>query len=133
MNALRRHSWKRGVFATEAMVALGILTVVALPLAYSSLQAPRQVSADYRRTVLLELLDGEAEILAAGAARSVPDGSFPWIISAASTTNLPPGRFLLTRRGSEARLEWQPEHTRWGRPVVREFRIAEPLSKERFP
>ena len=42
----QRHRCSHGAFlATEAVVAMGILTLVALPLAYSFLQAPRRVAA----------------------------------------------------------------------------------------
>lgn len=104
---------------------MGILTLVALPLAYSFLQAPRQVAADYQRTVVLELVDGEAEILAAGAGGTVTAGSHPWTIAAASSTNLPPGHFTFIRNGTQGRLEWRPDHRRDGRPILRTFVIRE--------
>lgn len=133
MSPIPLRSAPRAFLATEAMVALGILTAVALPLAYGFLQAPRRVAADYQRTVLLELVDGEAEILAAGAARMVPDGSHPWTISAASLTNLPAGQFAFVREGTRGHLEWRPESARQGRPVVREFLIRTPSETGRRP
>jgi len=125
---------KCGAFlATEAVVALGILTAVALPLAYGFLQAPRRIAADYRRTVLLELVDGEAEILAAGAGRVVSDGSHPWTLRGASVTNLPPGKIFFVRAGVKGRLEWRAQDERNGRPVIREFIIQDPVLTQRQP
>ncbi len=119
--------------ATEAVVAMGILTAVALPLAYGFLQAPRRIAADYQRTVLLELVDGEAEILAAGAGRVVSDGSHPWTLRGASITNLPPGKTTFVRAGAKGRLEWRAQDERKGRPVIREFLIQDPARSQRQP
>lgn len=124
---------RRAFLATDAIVAMGILTLVALPLAYSFLQAPRRVAADYQRAVVLELVDGEAEVLAAGAGRMVPDGSHPWTLTGDSVTNLPAGRFLFVRDGAQGRLEWRPDHSRDGRPVVRAFAIRETGTAGKHP
>ena len=117
---------ERAFLATEMVVALGILVVVALPLAYAHVDALRRVAADYRRTALLELIDGEAEILAAGAARSIAEGRHEWTFHGASARNLPAGHLTLTREGNRARLEWIPTDRRQGRPVLREFTLRNP-------
>ena len=119
--------------ATDAVVAMGILTAVALPLAYGFLQAPRRIAADYQRTVLLELVDGEAEILAAGAGRVVSDGSHPWSLRGTSVTNLPPGKTTFVRAGAKGRLEWRAQDERKGQPVIREFLIQDPDRTGRQP
>lgn len=121
---------RRGFLATEMVVALGLLVAVALPLAYSHVGALRRVAADYQRTVVLELVDGEAEILAASAAAGVADGRHDWTIPASSARNLPPGTFVLTREGRRARLEWIPSDRRAGRPVVRDFTLRDPAQRQ---
>ena len=124
---------ERAFLATEMVVALGILVVVALPLAYAHVDALRRVAADYRRTALLELVDGEAEILAAGAARVVTDGRHAWTLRGASARNVPAGQAILTREGNRARLEWIPADRRQGRPVLREFTLRTPSEPKGKP
>ncbi|MBN8246988.1 MAG: hypothetical protein J0L84_06035 [Verrucomicrobia bacterium] len=124
---------QRAFLATEMVVALGLLVVVALPLAYAHVGSLRRVAADYQRTVVLELVDGEAEILAAGAAAAVAEGRQDWTLQAASVRNVPAGKFTLTREGRRFRLEWNPADRRQGRPVVREFTLREPVQTRTQP
>ena len=74
--------------------------------------------AHYHRAVALELVDGEMEVLAAGEGERYPDGIHDYRVNADSVTNLPPGRFQLTRAGRHLRLEWIPKEK--GRKVLRE-------------
>jgi hypothetical protein len=71
----------------------------------------------------MELVDGEAEILAAGGWRNHPAGTHPYAVNAAATTNLPPGEFSLTIEPGGFRLEWKPAVKDHGGRVVREVTL----------
>jgi hypothetical protein len=91
----------------ELVVAIAILAIAVLPLAYS-LSAELKLARDfYQHAVAASLVDGEFEVLAAGAWRDHPQGSHSYIVRAASRTNLPPGEFVLTISGQNVRLEWR--------------------------
>jgi hypothetical protein len=109
-----------GWLMVDAMVALAILILALIPLAYSYEREHRLARAYYQRAVAMEIVDGELEVLRAGAWRRFTEGAQPYTVRAESATNLPPGRFVLTRAGRHLRLEWLPEGRRRGSPVSRE-------------
>jgi len=111
---------KRGSLTIELMVALGILTATVIPLAYSFVQEQRVCRAYYWRAVAMEIVDGEMEILAAGAWHDFKEGAHPYAVTAEAAKNLPPGKFVLGVRGQHLRLEWRPDSPRNGATVVRE-------------
>ena len=74
----------------------------------------------YRDAVAMEILDGEAEVLAAGGWRNFTEGRHELKPTANAARNLPAGRFLLTREAQRVRLEWQPER---GRKMAREIKL----------
>ena len=114
--------WReRGMLSTELLVAMAILVVAFLPLAYSLTQETRLLRANYWRGVAMEIVDGEAEILAAGEWQAFPEGRHPYVVRAAAATNLPPGQFHLTRTGNRLRLEWKSDERRAIGAVVREI------------
>src|SRR5512142_428082 len=100
---------ERGWLMIELLVAITLLLVAVLPLAYSFGSEKRFVRSAYQRAIAMELVDGEAEVLAAGTWRDFPPGKHPYEIRAAAVTNLPPGRFLLDVEAGRFRLEWQPQ------------------------
>jgi hypothetical protein len=102
---------------------MAILVVAMLPLSYAFLHERQLSRALYYRAVAIEIVDGEMEILRAGAAREFGDGARPYSVSPQSATNLPPGRFLLTREGRRVRLEWLPEKRNQGGRVYREVEL----------
>jgi hypothetical protein len=63
------------------------------------------------------------EILAAGEWRAYPEGSQPYTVHARAATNLPPGKFQLTRAGNHLRLEWSSTGKRDVGVVVREVTV----------
>jgi hypothetical protein len=63
------------------------------------------------------------EILAAGAARDLPDGARRYDVSAVAAGQLPPGHFQLTKTGNHLRLEWLPDKRRGLGAVVREANL----------
>jgi hypothetical protein len=116
----RQHLKQRGFMMTEMVMAMVILVVAMLPLAFSANADARLFRATYQRAVAMEIVDGEMEILAAGEWRNFPEGAHPYTIHANAAANLPPGHFLLTRTGRQLRLEWSSTKKQGIGPVVRE-------------
>ena len=109
----------------EVMVALGVLMAVVTPLVFTILQDQRQARDLYLRAVVMEIVDGEMEVLAAGAWREHELGPHEYSINANSATNLPPGKFIFTRTEKNIRLEWRPQDEFAGHriKVTREARL----------
>ena len=105
---------------TEMMVAMGILVIAVLPLAFSVAQERRLLWACYNRAVAMEIVDGEMEVLLAGAWRTLPQGTQDYVPHAFAATNLPRGKFQLTVADRHLRLEWRPVNKDSGGKVVRE-------------
>jgi hypothetical protein len=114
---------ERGALTADLVVAMAILVVAAIPLAFAFEQETGICRARYNEAVAMEIVDGEMEILAAGEWRAFPVGTNVYRVQAAAARNLPAGRFLLTVGEQKLRLEWKPEKHRVGRPVVREVRL----------
>ena len=98
---------------------------VVTPLVFTILQDQRQARDLYLRAVVMEIVDGEMEVLAAGAWREHELGPREYSINANSATNLPPGKFIFTRTEKNIRLEWRPQDEFAGRriKVTREARL----------
>lgn len=111
---------QRGLLMTELVIALAILTIAVLPLGYSYVREGRALRSTYQRAVAVEIVDGELELLVAGAGRAFPQGTTEYPVTAGAAVNLPPGKFELTRTGSHLRLEWQAAKRQGSGPVVRE-------------
>jgi hypothetical protein len=101
----RRH----GFLSTDMVVAMAILMLALAPLALSFLHEKRMARACYERAIAMEIVDGEKEILAAGAWKRFGIGTHAYEVRAASAANLPPGRFELTITTNRLRLTWRPE------------------------
>jgi hypothetical protein len=112
-----------GALMVELLVAMALLTGALLPLAYSLASEKRLARATYQRAVAMEIVDGELEILAAGAWRAFTAGTHEYPVRALSATNLPPGRFVLTIHNKTVRLEWRPSLKMHGGPVIREVTL----------
>jgi hypothetical protein len=111
---------ERGSLMIELVIALGILTAAIIPLGYSFAQEKRFCRVYYWRAVAMEIVDGEMEILAAGDWRSFQEGPYPYTVKCDAAKNLPPGQFVLSIRGKQLRLQWQPTNPRDCGPVIRE-------------
>ena len=109
-----------GSLMAELLVAVSILMIVLLPVAYSFHQEQRLMRSYYTRAAAMEIVDGEMEVLMAGEWRNFTPGTHTYTVNAQSTTNLLPGQFTLTLTTNKVRLEWQPELKDVGGPVVRE-------------
>jgi hypothetical protein len=118
--ARANHRQAGGWMVLEAVVALGILISVMIPISFSFVSEHRACRASYYHAVAMELVDGEMEILRAGEWRQFPRGSQPYSVTSPAAANLPPGRFILTVQERLLRLEWQPGAKDQGGKVTRE-------------
>ena len=109
-----------GFLEVDLLVAMAILTLAVVPLGYSFARERQMLKIEYQRSVANEIVDGEMEILAAGAGKSFPDGSQNYSVRANAASQLPPGHFQLTKTGNHLRLEWAPGEKRGVSAVVRE-------------
>ena len=113
----------RGFLEVDLMVGLAILTIAVLPLGFGFVRERQMLRIEYTRAVANEIVDGEMEILAAGAAKNLPDGAQNYPVHAGAASQLPAGHFELTKNGNRLRLEWLPDKRRRGGPVVREITL----------
>jgi len=110
----------RGALNTELVFALGVLVSVMMPMAYAFIEEAKTARIYYQDAIAMEILDGETEALAAGNWKAYPEGEHQLQVSGAAVTNLPPGRFVLTRSAKALRVEWQPTK---GRRMIREVKL----------
>jgi len=109
-----------GSMMAEMMVAIAILMLVIVPVAYSFDAEKRAARATYDHAIAMEIVDGEMEVLLAGEWRAFTPGTHPYPVKANALTNLPPGEFTLTLTTNHVRLEWKPSMKRRGGSIVRE-------------
>lgn len=119
----RRPAKQGGFMMAEMVMAMSILVIAMLPLAFSSKSDARLFKATYQRAVAMEIVDGEMEILTAGAWHDFPEGTHPYSVHARSAANLPAGQFQLTRKGQYLRLEWSSTKKQGIGPIVREATV----------
>lgn len=116
-------SWKRGALITELVVAMAILAIAVLPLAFTFAHERQLLRRSYAHAVAMEIVDGELEILAAGEWRAFRSGTQPYAVKAEAAPNLPPGRFELTITTNRVRLKWIPQENHFGGGITREVQI----------
>ena len=114
---------EHGLLMVDMVVGMAILTLAIMPVAFSFVRERQLLHAAYCRAVAVEIVDGEMEILAAGAARDLPDGAQTYAVHASAAASLPPGHFQLTKTGNHLRLEWTPEAHQGIGVVVREVTL----------
>jgi hypothetical protein len=115
-----RKKFERGILQMDLAAGLVILALAIVPLGFSFAKERQVLKLEYQRSVIIELVDGEMEILAAGAARNLPDGTQNLPVSSRAIEKLPPGHFQMNKAGSHLRLEWQPDKKCGISPVSRE-------------
>src|SRR5215472_13749017 len=81
--------YQRGILEVDLAMAMLILTVAIMPLAFSFAREREVLHADYWRAVADEVVDGEMEILAAGDWKKFPDGANVYTVHSNAATNLP--------------------------------------------
>ena len=109
-----------GFLEVDLLIGLAILTLAVVPLGFAFARERHVLKIEYCRSVANEIVDGEMEILAAGAAKNLPDGAHAFTVHANAASQLPPGHFQLTKNGNHLRLEWMPDKKRGVSAVVRE-------------
>ncbi|HEX5400521.1 MAG TPA: hypothetical protein VFY06_15850 [Verrucomicrobiae bacterium] len=114
---------RRGALMMDAVVAMAILAIAVVPLGFSFAKEHRLLNVEYQRAVATEIVDGEMEVLAAGAWKDFPDGSQNYSVHAGAATSLPPGHFQLTKTGNHLHLEWTADKRQGIGPVVREVTL----------
>lgn len=107
----------------DLIVALFILGLAIVPLGFSFAHEQKALRVDYCRAIANEIVDGECEVLAAGAGKEFSDGSHPYSVHCGATKNLPAGHFQLTKTGAHLRLEWSPDAHEGVGAVIREITI----------
>jgi hypothetical protein len=117
----RKRGSRLGFLEVDLVVGLAILTLAVVPLGYSFARERQLLRAEYCHSVINELVDGEMEILAAGAGKSISEGSQVYAVHSRAAVNLPPGHFQLTRTGKRLRLEWTSDQKCGVSPVAREI------------
>lgn len=98
---------RAGYLTTDAVVAMAMLVLVLIPLTMILLPQRQLAKAYYEEAVLLEILDGELEVLRAGAWRELGPGRHPYAVRAQAVQSLPEGQFTVIVEASRVRLEWQ--------------------------
>ena len=119
----RKFHRARGFLEVDMLVAVAILTLAVLPLGYSFVRERQVLRIEYGRAIANEIVDGEMEILAAGAGQNLLAGPQVYSVHANAASQLPPGHFQLTKNGNHLRLEWTPDKKRGLGPVVREITL----------
>jgi hypothetical protein len=112
-----------GFLQIDLVIGMAILSIAIIPLGISFAHEQRMLRTEYVRCVADEIVDGEAEILAAGNWENVPDGAQDYSVKSKAAAHLPAGRFQLTKTGNHLRLEWTPERLHGVSAVVREVTI----------
>jgi hypothetical protein len=120
---MKANAKKQGMALVEMLVAMGILVLVMIPISLSFMGEKREFGIYYHRAIALEVLDGEMEILRAGEWRAFQEGTQAYSVKNPSATNLPPGRFVLTRQDRHLRLQWLPAAKNQGGLVTREIDV----------
>lgn len=128
MNTHSSRARIRGHLQVDLLTAIGLVVLGVLPLGFGFVHHRKLVRDATTRAIVLELLDGEMEVLAAGEHRSFTNAVQAFPLKGAAVLNLPPGSCTLTRSvpanaGIDLALEWKPEHTGTLQPVRRALRI----------
>ncbi len=114
---------RRGVLEIDLAMAMLVLTVAIMPLAFSFAKEREVLHMEYCRAVANEIVDGEMEILVAGDWKNFPDGSNIYTVHSRAAANLPAGHFELTKTKNHLRLEWLPDRRQGIGTVIREITV----------
>jgi len=117
-----KRSSERGVLEVDILIAIALLFIAAIPLMCSFGSDARALRFDYDRAVAMECVDGEMEVLAAGAWRHHPLGTNQITLSGNAARNLHPPTATLICQTNSIRLEWHPDGRR-SPHVARELKL----------
>lgn len=113
---------ERGMLEVDMTIAITILFLAVLPLAYSFGSDAKAMRRNYERAIAMELLDGKMEMLAAGAWRNHPPGTNEIRLTGNAAINLTTNRALLIIQPDRIRLEWRPAN-RTSLGITRELKL----------
>lgn len=119
----RKRLARLGFLEVDLVVGLAILTLAVVPLGFAFARERQVLKIEYLHSVVNEIVDGEMEILAAGAGKNLPEGSQVYAVHSRAAANLPLGHFQLMKTGNHLRLEWVAEEKCGVSPVVREVTL----------
>lgn len=108
---------------TELVIALGIVALVLIPLGFSTLAERKLEQMERQRAVAMMIVDGEMEVLRAGAWRALEPGEHDYAVRAESAATLPAGSFVTTLTNGLLRLEWRPAGRHQGGVIAREVKL----------
>lgn len=97
-----------GFLEADLVIALALLLVAVLPLAYAFRADFKALRFANERAAALSLVDGQMELLMAGGARTLAQGTNVITLTGAAVANLSTNRALVIREGGRIRLEWRP-------------------------
>ena len=106
----------------DMTIAITILFLAVLPLAYSFASDAKAMRRIYERAIAMELLDGKMEVLAAGAWKNYPTGTNEIRLTGNAATNLTTDRALLIIKPELIRLEWHTGNRR-SQGIIRETKL----------
>jgi hypothetical protein len=111
---------QRGFLMVDLAIGLAVLSIAIIPLGYAFNRERQALKVEYFRAAAGEVVDGEMEILTAGAAKQFPDGTQPYAVNSRAGAILPPGHFELTKTADHLRLTWTPDGKMGVGAVIRE-------------
>ena len=123
INARNPGQRQHGILMVDLAMAMIVLSLAILPLAFLFARERDVLRLDYFRSVADEVVDGEMEILAAGDWKNFPDGARAYPVHSQAAANLPAGHFELTKTGNHLRLEWIPDRRQGIGVVSREVTV----------
>lgn len=119
-----RQKSQRGFLGVELVVAISILAIAILPLAFTLVRDQELFRAYQVQAAILEVLDGELEVLAAGYVNDFPNGVHSYTPAAESMRYMPAGTMTLLRSNRLLRLEWKPDKSWRGGILVKQIHIT---------
>lgn len=117
--ATLRRQGQRGALNIEILIAISILLTALLPISFTIARDQKRLRSLYHRSVAVQIVDGEMEMLAAGEWKSAPPGDSRLPVAAEAAKSLPSGSFILTRNDKSLSLRWSPANPGRGGPVER--------------
>jgi hypothetical protein len=110
----------KGLLIVECVIAIGVLAIAISILTPAFCYEQITCRDYYCRSIAMEIVDGEMEVLMAGEWKVYGEGQHRYTVTAQSAQNLPEGEFILTIQKKHVRLEWKPLVARRVLYVVRE-------------
>lgn len=110
-----------GMLQVDMLVAMTLLVLAIFPIAYSFYLDRIAMNRVYERAIATELVDGEMEILLAGAWRNHPPGTNLMQFTGLAAANLSTAQATLIVTSERLRLEWRPVDRR-SKGISREAR-----------